>query len=394
MQMKNLSDVRVNIVSSGHNALDHRIFDKEARTLAAEGASVRVIAWHDKEETIEGIHIVPIPKWRTRPDRFLFVPWRALAKGLKYPADVWHIQDPEMLLICPVLRLIRPGLVIFYDRHEDFALILTRREWIPSLLRGLAKKIFSWLEHTLVGTTDGVVTVSRYLAEDFPEKSTVAVYNFPTGRFVQRAKESAPSPVNRLYDVVHLGTLDTRERLSFLIATLDWLRLHRENFSALVIGVEPVQKEELENHFFDARVRVEARVPYLEVPALLVQARIGLHSCPIILDLIGGIPVKVIEFMACGCSVVSIWLPELAELINSEMEGSVMLLRTNDPQDYARVVDKMLNEMSALERNSKMLIEQVQRNIVWEKEGARLVDFYKTALHKRGYFMRLGKLGC
>jgi hypothetical protein len=71
-----------------------------------------------------------------------------------------------------------------------------------------------------------------------------------------------------------------------------------------------------------------------------------------------------------------------------------MLLRTNDPQDYARVVDKMLNEMSALERNSKMLIEQVQRNIVWEKEGARLVDFYKTALHKRGYFMRLGKLGC
>jgi glycosyltransferase involved in cell wall biosynthesis len=110
-------------------------------------------------------------------------------------------------------------------------------------------------------------------------------------------------------------------------------------------------------------------------------------------DSIGGIPVKVIEFMACGCSVVSIWFPELAELIESDMEEGVRLLQTTDPENYAKVVDKMLNETAVLERISRVLMEHVQRNIVWEKEGARLVDFYRIALQKRGYFERICKQG-
>jgi hypothetical protein len=42
--MQKLSNMNVNLVSSGHNALDHRIFIKEGHTPADEGASVRVFA--------------------------------------------------------------------------------------------------------------------------------------------------------------------------------------------------------------------------------------------------------------------------------------------------------------------------------------------------------------
>lgn len=56
---------KVCILSSVHSALDVRVFHKEARTLAHAGYDVTLIAQHDRDETVDGVKIIGLPKRKT-----------------------------------------------------------------------------------------------------------------------------------------------------------------------------------------------------------------------------------------------------------------------------------------------------------------------------------------
>ena len=58
--------IKVCHLSSVHPAFDDRIFHKETKTLAKAGYEVILIAQHDKEEVVDGVRIVPLPKIRSR----------------------------------------------------------------------------------------------------------------------------------------------------------------------------------------------------------------------------------------------------------------------------------------------------------------------------------------
>ena len=53
---------RVCFLTSVHPAFDTRIFYKEAKTLAAAGYDVTLVAQHDTDEVVDGIRIVALPK--------------------------------------------------------------------------------------------------------------------------------------------------------------------------------------------------------------------------------------------------------------------------------------------------------------------------------------------
>ena len=54
--------IKVCHLSSVHSAFDGRIFHKEAKTLVQVGYDVAIIAQHDRQEVVEGVRIIPLPK--------------------------------------------------------------------------------------------------------------------------------------------------------------------------------------------------------------------------------------------------------------------------------------------------------------------------------------------
>ena len=56
---------KVCILTSVHPALDIRIFQKEAKSLAKE-YDVSLIAQHDKSEIVDGVQIIALPKEKNR----------------------------------------------------------------------------------------------------------------------------------------------------------------------------------------------------------------------------------------------------------------------------------------------------------------------------------------
>jgi glycosyltransferase involved in cell wall biosynthesis len=373
--------VTVVLVSTGHTALDHRLFDKEGRALARAGFHVRIVAAHPQRETREGIELIPLPRGRTRLERFLGAPWRALRELRQHRAGIVHLHDLELLQICPVLKALGQPVVI-YEAHEDFANLLRRRNWIPVLLRPIVGIAAACAEAVLARAADAVVAPTRGLADRFTNGARLAVYNLPTRDFLDRAGQGACPPSGRLCDVIHLGVL-SQARLEFLGKTLELLLARRPRTSVRVVGVTPPQAAYLTARLGSA-LDVHGPVPYDRVPALVRECRVGINVHPVIHPhLQVAVPVKVLEYMASGCAVVSSWLPELDTLLGETMRDMTVLQGVG-PERYAEAVADWLDDPVRLDTCAARLRAAVRDHYLWESQGAKLLDLYNRLLTAKG----------
>jgi glycosyltransferase involved in cell wall biosynthesis len=351
--------------------------------LAAAGVRVRIVARHPRKETVRGIELVPLPPAGGRAGRFLIAPWRAFRILRGRREEIVWIHDAELLMICPLLKLLGQRAVV-YDVHEDFANLMLRRDWIPRAFRPLVRSVLRGLERALVRSTDAVVSVTQGLVDEFPQARRVALYNLPSPGFTAAAAEAPPAS-RRTIDVVHLGTL-SRERLQFLAAVLECLASLRGSVRVRLIGLRPVQREWLRSRL-PATVDADlvGPLPYAEVAPALAGCRLGVDVHPVLYPhLHHALPVKVVEYMGAGCGVVSSFLPELERLLPPELRGRLTLLRSTDPADYARSIAGWLDDPTALDAAAAALRRAAEDDLSWASQEPKLLRLYASLADRRG----------
>src|SRR3546814_1426276 len=101
----------------------------------------------------------------SRPRRFLLrLPW-LLVYCLRHRYDVYHLHDPDLVLLGFVLKW--NGRRVVYDVHESYPMVVLDRSWIPRPLRPLLSALWRSLEAALVRRAD--LTIA---AHDRDRKST------------------------------------------------------------------------------------------------------------------------------------------------------------------------------------------------------------------------------
>ncbi|PIR22619.1 MAG: glycosyl transferase [Deltaproteobacteria bacterium CG11_big_fil_rev_8_21_14_0_20_45_16] len=364
---------RICHLTTVHWATDSRIFHKEARTLYKAGYEVHICGVHPRSETIEGVHIHGLKPFDSRWNRLLFGPLKILIEALKIKAHVYHIHDPELLILVAPLRLI--GKRVIFDSHEDIPCQIYIKDYLHPQIRGIlafgarsvlaiAKRISSHI----VAATEGV-------AQSFGSSSRITVIkNYPDLSKIDINLLNRPYPTRKNW-IVYAGLIsDKRGIFDYLDA---FQQIEHQDAELVLLGrLYPDDiLDKLKHHPRSNRIQYLGEVNHDEVFRVLLESKIGLVCLHPTGTYETSLPIKMFEYMSCGlpliCSDFELW----REILDKAKAG--ILVRPKSPTQIAEAIDYLLNnpnkasEMGASGRN------YVDKIANWEIEGKKLVSTYQ-----------------
>jgi glycosyltransferase involved in cell wall biosynthesis len=364
-------------LTSVHRTFDTRIFHRECRSLAGDGHEVILVASHDREETVDGVRIVPLKRHASRAVRTLLSPWTVYRIARSLGADAYHIHDPELLPIAMLLKLTTSARVV-YDVHEDTPEYMLTKDWLPGPVRPVASVTVRALEGLAHRMLDAVIVAGGDIAENFPASDKVLLLrNLPVRDLVgdappQRDRGPDDSPV-----VMYTGLLSWDRGIAELVAAVKMVE--RPVRLVLVGSFDDDVFERKVRAAADERVTFVGQVPYREVFERLRAADIAallFHPIPNNIAAIHGRNNKVYEYMAAGLPILAADLPGWREVI--EDTGVGIVADPCDPVSIARGIDRLVADRELRIKLGEHGRELFLAEYNWDMEREQLLSLYRN----------------
>ena len=362
--------VKVCHFTTSHLALDNRLFDKEARSLARAGYEVTIVGPHEREECREGIRLVPIPRPAGRLGRLRMATWRILRLALNENADVYHFHDPELIPAALFLKL--RGKRVIYDVHEDYEQTALGAAWIPRGLRRIVSLAWGALERTAGRLFDYVVVVDSHIRRKFPPHKTELITNVPPLSFARSQPKPARSGPLR---IVYTGGVAERRGVFRVVEALGHLRSPDVELHLIGQIDEPEHRKTLQSH---PQIICHGRLPWRQMRDALEAADVGLmlfQPTPEHMVFTGEGNTKLFEFMGLGIPVLYADLPNLRKFM--ETTGGGIPVDPTCPKKIAEAIDLLHDDPALCRTLGENGRKAVRERYHWEKEERKLLDVYE-----------------
>lgn len=360
---------RVCHVSTAHTGLDDRIFWKECTSLASAGYGVTLLAPGISMGIVQGVLCVPLRhetrRW-IRPFVGLSVFWRVL----RLHPRVAHFHDPELIPVAVALRVF--GLKTIYDAHEDLPKQLKQKDWAQRPVIRVAVRALAWSLERNLRWLSAVIYVVDGQTESRMNSRTVLVRNFPREDLFAPLATSR-DPVTLPLNAVYVGGLTQMRGVHEVIDGVGMLAERR--VSLLLAGRWESQefRDMCEQSVGWDRVQLLGELAHTEVPGLLRQADIGVHCPRRGPNMMRSIPVKVLEYMACGLPIVLTDVPFWHELF-----GDIPLyVAQPNATSIAAALTELINDPAARSERADQSLALLRTNgWFWANESAKLLELY------------------
>jgi len=360
--------IKVCILTSVHSLFDIRIFHKEARSLLEAGYDVTLVAQHDKDEIVEGIKILFLPKPRNRIARMTMTMRQVFRKALKIDADIYHFHDPELMLIGLLLKL--RGKRVIYDVHEDVPRQILSKDHIIDLFRKPASIFIEAFEAFSAKRFDGVVTATPYIDKRFIElgANSVNVNNYPIVSELSSAQNQWGAKERA---VCYVGGI---ARIRGAVEMLD--AIGKTGYRLLLAGnLEVGLEQELMRMPGWPQVESLGFVDRKEVRATMARSIAGMVLFYPEPNHIDAQPNKMFEYMSAGIPVIASNFPLWREIIEGAKCGICV-----DPLDAEQIAGaiQFIGEHSAeAERMGKNGRKAIEQTFNWDNEEKKLIKVYE-----------------
>lgn len=372
--------LRICLLSALHPPFDKRVFDKEARTLAATGFEVIHLAPGDgSDKTLDGVRVVTFPGPKSLWQR-LGQLRRLYRLASAIDADVYHCNEVDSWGVGVALRLFR-GATCVFDVHEHYPEDFAEMRF-PSVFRPLVRGVVRMAMRLLAAGTDRVVLAKRSLADGFryfPASRVCLVQNFvPLAELPPLAERCLPAAGAPLR-LIHLGLVNRVRGWSQMLEGL--ARACHQDVELLVLGEigggeEPAFLAAVDRLGLAGRVRHRAWLPFAEAMREVVAADAGVILFqPGYFNHVHALPHKLFDYMGGGLPVIApAFAIEVAHIV--EAAGCGLLVDAADPQSFADAIDRLAGnpaERCAMGLRGRKAVEDSYN---WEAEGRRLVAMY------------------
>ena len=367
---------KICILTTVHPPFDIRIFHKQAKTLVKAGYDVSLIVQHDKNDVVDDVKIIALPKPRNRFTRIFGLTWRAFRLALRQHADIYHFHDPELLGIALLLRVLTRGKII-YDVHEDVPQQIAEKQWILKPLRRPISSLFNVVEKVISAGCDVVIPATESIARNFGDCKLIVIHNYPDLRmFPDRNAGSEDREGDR---VIYIGGISRKRGIVEMIAALNCLR-ETAGVRLDLIGRFSSSELVAETRLLPGFSLVDYRgsLPWHDAWEHAHGAMAGLvlfHPVP---NHTEALPNKLFEYMASGLPVIGSDFP----LWRTILEGNECGLTVDplDTQAIAEAIAYLIDHPEEAEKmgyNGHRAVEEVYN---WETEGKKLIDLYERIL--------------
>ena len=365
-------------ITTVHQPFDQRIFYRECISLSKAGSEVVLLVRHDKDQVMHsGVKIISLgaPVRRQSSIRIvsrLYSVLLALTRALSLKADIYHLHDPELLLILPFLKLMSSARVVC-DFHEDNVGFMHQKQYLPVFIRSVMAKIMVLFEWSAAHIADAIITADPGVEKRFQEKGvkTVLLYNFPRLDFFPIIHAN-----KKKYDLVYHGSIP-RYHMEVCFA-IDKLLIQKGREVKWIFMGSYGDPEWMENYVVEkgikSRFEFRGRIPHDEVAGVVRSARLGIIPLPDLPKFQYNIPTKLFEFMALEMPVVMSDLPPSRPFVK-ECECAVMV-RPDDYEAYADEIIKLLNDEETCKRMGRLGRLKVETMYNWDTEAEKLKTLY------------------
>jgi glycosyltransferase involved in cell wall biosynthesis len=367
---------RIAILSSVHPAFDTRIFQKQARSLAAAGYDVTLVIPHERDETVDGIRIEALPPPGSRARRMLAGPARILRAALRLDADLYHFHDPELI---PVgLALKARGRRVIYDVHENVPKSIEGKIYLAPWVRRPIARIAGALEHSASRVFDLVILARDDIADEFQDLGdTLLIRNYPS-----RAAFPNLPRVDRGDDdflIAYTGNLTPGRGAREMVQALEFLP-QRARARMRIFGKIWPDSLQSELRALPGYAKVEYRgwVPYDSLPPELARADAGIVCFLPEPNHVNAGPTKLFEYMASGLPVVASDFPMWREVLQQNDCG--ICVDPRDPRAIASALEFLADHPERRREMGENGRRAVHQHYNWEAEADRLLAAYARLL--------------
>lgn len=361
-------------VSTAHHWNDSRIFSRMCRSLAAHGHEVVLLARAEVDREVDGVRVVPVPTARSRLGRMAGSIPRVAAKAWSLRGAVYHLHDPELIPLIPLLRL--RGAKVIYDAHEDLGAQILEKEYLPSAIRPAVAVLGRLLVTFADRTASHSFAASPKVAEGFRAARSTVIRNYPE-ELPQVATPQAYE--QRVHRVVYAGGLTRSRGVEQMVDAMQQADLP-ETWRLRLVG--PHSPDDLVDRLRERsgwdRVEYRGSVSPLQARQLMSECRIGLALLQPIGQYVDVLPTKLFEYMSLGIPVIASDYPQCRAVVQGSDCGLVV-----DPTD-PRAIGAAITELAADPARAKAMGERGQAAVAsryhWGTEAKAMLEVYRRLL--------------
>lgn len=359
-------------LTSVHSALDDRILYKECYTLARNGYEVVLVAPGAADGEIDGVKIRTVPQPRNRLERVFLTIWRVCRLALAEKASVYHLHDPELLCLVPLLRM--RGKRVIYDAHEHLPRQILAKPWILRGLRPMIAASVDLAERSLALFCHAVIAVTPTVAARFHPARTFLVRNYPRldeigGNAVFGARK------RDLPYAVYAGGLSENRGILEIVDAMGGLAADNPLRLKLAGAFSSdAYEERVRRSPGWRRVDFQGWLSRDQIREALAEARFGfvlLHPDP---NYLFAYPVKMFEYMAAGVPVIASDFPLWREMV--EDSGVGLVVNPLDTDAIANAIRWLCEHPGTAAQMGERGYEAATTKYNWTSEARTLCTLY------------------
>ena len=235
---------------------------------------------------------------------------------------------------------------------------------------------------------DGVTVISPLMKEQICNEYNINENNvgiWSSGVSLETFNFECIDPINeppfcnKELIVMYHGVLSQSRGLQETVQAIKLLKSKYPDIVFFMLG-DGKAKDELESLIkelnLENNVFLHKSVPYDDVPKYIASCDIGILPFPNLNWWRVSSPLKLMEYVAMGKSVIVTDIEAHREVLNNSLGG--IFIKSHQPEEIATGIEKTYHLRNKLRKMGKMGREQVVHKYTWEKQAENLINFLDT----------------